>query len=125
MAGLPPQDVKDLLHKLSTEFTRVRAVFFSAASSIAVTVSGSLEFSEDGRITVASGGDLGASSPGLAEGIAILAPVLLRVPCEFVDPRDFADGPFGSFFTATAPFDLGLVFMFPDGSMLALMSNGT
>jgi hypothetical protein len=122
MAGLPPQEVKDLLHKLSTESTKVRATFFNSASSIAVTLSGPLQFLEDGRFAVYSGGDLDPRSSGLVEGLTMLAPTLLSAPCEFLDPRDFANTPFAGFFTITACFDFGLVFILPGGSMLALMS---
>ena len=122
MAGLPPQEVKDLLHKLSTESTKVCAMFFNSASLVAVTLSGQLQITEDGKVAVCSGGDLNPFSPGLVEGLATLGPTLLEAPCEFLDPRDFANTPFAGFFTVTARFDFGMVFMLPGGSMLALLS---
>lgn len=118
MTGLPPQDVKDLLHRLSTESTKVLAVFFN--SQIVISVIGTIEMVASGAITLRSAT---AGNPGILEssGLTAFMPFLLSVPCEFADPRLFDNGPFAGFFREEVRFEFGLTFIFPDGSILVFM----
>jgi hypothetical protein len=46
---------------------------------------------------------------------------LLGAACEFADPREFKNGPFAAFFEQEIRFSFGLVFIFPNGSVLSFL----
>lgn len=118
MESASPDDTKVLLDKLITESANVRAVFRSSDS-----VDAYWSFSVCGRL-MRVGDDLVLTPSDSDEPVDVLAlkeSVSLTSPCTFVQAMDFSGTPFGAL---TDNLDLGLSFLLPDGSRLALLSIG-
>lgn len=112
MDRLSPQDIKDFLHKLSTESTKVRAVSFDPLSSICVCLCGRLGIADGGRLALTPGDE---SDEGVLDGLMLLESTLLDAPCMFADPLLFKDGPFAAFFANEGRFDFAISFALPMG----------
>jgi hypothetical protein len=95
---------------------RVLAIYFSASHAIACTVAGKLSKIQ-GELLIHNEG---ASSITDASSLKVSIEPLLSRPCIFTDPREFANGPFASYFEKEVRFEFGLTFALP-GGMLALV----
>jgi hypothetical protein len=105
-AQITPQGADDLLHKLMTEATKIRAVFISVTGVIA-TVAGSLKEFPAGGLAVEERGTFG--SP------LIIFDPSVAISRRYGDPRAFPPMP-GLGPSPTS----ALVFVLPDDSQLAL-----
>jgi hypothetical protein len=112
---LSPQEINDFLHRLSTESKKVVALF--ADSKMLCSVCGTARM-VDGFLVVSPQHDAGMAE---TSGIRVALAQLCAVPCEFIDPREFKNGPFASFFETEVRFDFCLCFMFPKGGFLSLV----
>ena len=114
------------MHKLSTESRKVLVLFFNTAMGVSFTLPGRLQVDAGGTITVHRDGTPPSIDPsGFVDtpGFVTSLPALLKVPCEFADPRTFkSDGsPLGALFGREPLFTFSLVFIFPNGSLLIFM----
>jgi hypothetical protein len=109
-ASISLQDASDLLHKLSTESTKVEALFTGTEGGIRSTLSGVLRYAPDGAIWV-------MPDPDLKGGPFIAFDPSVSILRKYGDERALlskGEGPFGLRFRSL------LTFAFRDGSTLSL-----
>jgi hypothetical protein len=111
---LSPQELNDFLHRLSTESKKVVALF--ADAKVVCSVCGTARVLE-GFLLV---------SPKLDAGIVetssfrVALAQLHAVPCAFMDPREFKNGPFAAFFETEVRFVFCICCFLPQGGFLCL-----
>jgi hypothetical protein len=106
-AEITAQDADDLLHKLMTESTKVRAVFISGSGVIA-TVAGLLKKFPSGGLAVEERPVMGG-------------PLIIFNPALAISRRYGDDRAFPALLPMLGPrLNSALVFVLPDGSQLAL-----
>jgi hypothetical protein len=123
MNPLSEQEVRDFIHKLSTESTNVLVLFFNVSMGISFTLPGRLTLGMDGAVTVHTegpGSKLPISGFTKASVFTTSLASLLAAPCQFTDPRDFTVPPPPGF-ERDVPISFGLGFTLANGSILVLM----
>jgi hypothetical protein len=126
MKPLSEQEIRDFIHKLSTESKKVVALFSNPSMGISFTLPGRLTLGLDGTITVHTE-ELGSRLPisGFTKASVFTTSLasLLTVPCGFSDPREFKGVPPPGF-EREVPITFSLGFTFSNGSLLVLMEVG-
>jgi hypothetical protein len=119
---LPLQDVKDFLHRLSTESKKVVLLFSDVNSGISASLAGKLEIGKDGEFVIVHSLPSGPVVDPLKElsSFRLLLPILLSFPCVFADPRELDGSPFAAFLAGGMRFSFAIIFALPAG-FLALM----
>ncbi|MFZ0631681.1 MAG: hypothetical protein WA399_03115 [Acidobacteriaceae bacterium] len=110
-----------MLKKLA-EAERVLAIYASATHGIQCGVVGKLKLFLEGNLSIQPEGNLSITE---ASALNTSIDSLLRFPCVFADSREFAKGPFASFFQEEVPFAFGLAFAFPNGLLSIMELEGT
>jgi hypothetical protein len=119
--ALSPEEVKDFLHRLSTESKKVVLTFSDVNLGVSASLAGKLEIGKDGEFVIVHSLPTGPVVDPLKELSTFrLSPRILSFPCVFADPRELDNSPFASFVTGGMRFSFGIVFALPAG-FLALM----
>ena len=118
---LSQQEVTDFIDKLrNTPNTRTLVIYSDTSTGFGFSVIGKLKSLGEGVLSVQHEDD----DNGITEASSFNTTLsdLLRYPCFFTDPREFASNPRGKeFFQKEVPFDFGLAFWIPQRGVLSLM----